>query len=150
MITAENSKMNCCSNEATSLKLLANLGTFDPSFKLLAVTCLTAMCKISSSSQIALAGWTDLQGYCVLQCKEGEMKVFLRCWLCTDWPSALSSASLGLVVSWSQSCVLLKQHSRSWVSAGVEQPSAWVVRDPWGAVSLSGPGHSLCAWHSEM
>lgn len=70
MITAENSKMNCWSNEATadisSLKLLVNLETFDPSFKLLAVTCLTAVCKIRLSSQVTLVGWTDLQGYCVL------------------------------------------------------------------------------------
>lgn len=62
----------------------------------------------------------------------------------------LSSASLGLVVSWSQSCVRLKQHGRSWVSARVEQPSDWVVRVLWSVVSSSGPGHSLHAWHSEV
>lgn len=58
MITAENAKMNCWSNEATadisSSKLLMDLGTSDPSFKLLAVSCLTATCKISSSSRITL------------------------------------------------------------------------------------------------
>lgn len=58
MITAENSKMSCWSNEATadisSSKLLVNLGTFDPSFKLLAVIHLTAICKINLPSQITL------------------------------------------------------------------------------------------------
>lgn len=105
IINAENSKMDCWSNEATtdisSLKLLVNLGTFALSFKLLSVTCLTAMCKISSSSQITVVDGLIFRGAVyLLQCKEGKMKVFLRHWLSTDWPSALSSTSLGLVVSW--------------------------------------------------
>lgn len=48
--------------QLTSLKLVLNLGTFDPSFKLLPVSCLIAMCKISSSSQITLVDGLIFRG----------------------------------------------------------------------------------------
>lgn len=58
--------MNCWANEAiadiSSLKLLVNLGTSHLPFKLLAVTHLTAMCQISSSSQITLVDGVIFRG----------------------------------------------------------------------------------------
>lgn len=73
------------------------------------------------------------------------MKVFLRHWLSTDWPSALSSASLGLGVTEPKLCA--------------RQAAQWVLSLTHCKVSFSfvglgsvkcrasalGPGHSLHA-----
>lgn len=80
MKTAENCKMNCWGNAATadmsSLKLLVNLGTFDPSFKLLAVSCLITACKISSSSQITLVDGLIFRGTVYFSLKKVKWRYF--------------------------------------------------------------------------